>query len=44
MAAVSHSSSSVSRSLIMDSVLDCSSISVRSVGIPIYVGIIDSIP
>ena len=43
MAVVSHSSSTVSRSLIMDFVLNCSGISVQSVDIPIYVGIIASI-
>ena len=44
MAAISRSSSVVSMFLIMDSVLNCSGISVRSVGIPISVGIIASIP
>ena len=44
MAAVSRSSSAVSYSFIMDSVFDCSGISVQSVGIPISVGIIASIP
>ena len=44
MAAVSRGSSAVSRSMIMDSVLICLGISVQSVGIPISVGIIASIP
>ena len=43
-AAASHSSSAMSRSLIIDSVFDCLGISVRSVGISIYVGTIRSIP
>ena len=34
----------MSRSLIIDSVFDCSGISVRSVGIPIFVGTMASIP
>ena len=44
MAAILRSSSAMSSSLIMNFVLDCSGISVRSVGIPILVGIIASIP
>ena len=44
MAAVSRSSSVVFSSLIMNSVFDCLGISVRSVGIPISIGIIASIP
>ena len=43
-AVASRSSSTVSRSLITYSVFDCSGILVRSVGIPIYVRIIASIP
>ena len=43
-AAASHSSSTMSKSLIMDSVFDCSGISVQSVGIPISVETIASIP
>ena len=43
-AAASRSSSVMFRSLITDSVFDCSGISVRSVGIPISVGTIASIP
>ena len=43
-AAASRSSSAMSRSLIIDSVFDCSSISVRSVGILISVRTITSIP
>ena len=42
--AASRSSFAMSRSLITDSVFDCSSISVQSVGIPIFVGTIASIP
>ena len=42
--AASRSSSAMSRSLITYSVFDCSGISVRSVGIPISVGTIASIP
>ena len=43
-AAASPSSFSMSKSLITNSVFDCSGISVRSVGIPIFFGIIASIP
>ena len=43
-AAASRSSFAMSRSLITDSVFDCSVISVRSVGILISVGTIASIP
>ena len=42
--AASRSLSTMSRYLITDSVFECSGISVRSVGISIYVGIIASIP
>ena len=40
----SYSLSIMSKSLITDSVFDCSGISVRSVGIPISIGTIASIP
>ena len=43
MIAVSFSSSTVSNSLIMNSMFDCLGIFVRSVGIQISVGIISSI-
>ena len=43
IAAASRSSSAMSRSLIIDSIFDCSGISIRSVGIPISVGTIASI-
>ena len=43
-AAASHSSSAMSRSLIIISAFDCSGISVKSVGMPISVGTIASIP
>ena len=42
--AASRSSSTMSRYLITDSVFDCSGISVQSVGIPISVWTIASIP
>ena len=44
IASVLPNSFAVSRSLITDSIIDCSGILVRSVGIPISVGIIASIP
>ena len=44
IAADSRNSSTVSRSLIINSVLPCSGVFVRMVGIPISVGIIASIP
>ena len=40
----SRSSDAMSRSLIIDLVFDCLSVSVRSMGILIYVGTITSIP
>ena len=43
-AAALRSSSAMSKSLITDSVFDCSGISVRSMGIPISVGTIAFIP
>ena len=44
MAAASWSSSTISRSFVMALVLVFPGISVRSVGIPIYVGMMASIP
>ena len=44
MAADSRNSSTVSSSLIINSVLPCSGVFVRMVGIPISVGMIASIP
>ena len=44
MAADSHNSSTVSSSLIINSVLPCSGVFVRMVGIPISVAMIASIP
>ena len=44
MAVVSHNSSVVSNSLIMNFVFDCLGIFIRSVGILISIGIIASIP
>ena len=43
-AAASRSSFAMSRSLITDSIFDCLGISVRSMGIPISIGTIASIP
>ena len=43
-ASASCSSSAMCRSLIIGSIFDCSGISVRSVGISIFVGTIASIP
>ena len=44
MAIDSHNSLTVSISLIINSVLPCSGVFVRMVDIPIYVGMITSIP
>ena len=44
MAADSRNSSTVSRSLIINYVFPCSGVFVRMVGIPIFVGMIASIP